>query len=293
MGFEPISMAVGAGIKVGSALIGWLLDHGQRAEAERLMAEADRLGMDIDAPEFQKLSYSMLPPETLNMFQADPRVQQAFNASYDKLGQIADGGGLTTEDRAVQNRTDSDAARRTHSAYARINQDMASTGNTGGGADVAMRLAAAQDAGNRYHQNSMDASGRAQNRAFDAIMGRAQLAGSQRSADHQEALAKLRIYEYNNNLKNRQMEQNNEAGQINYQNKVNDSERKAGILRGKAKRTSESGVGHIFSGVGDAVGSTIASIGSMGGGGPPAATPAPTSSYQLDPLKFKWDPSYG
>lgn len=175
-----------------------------RADAEaQARGILDRARNDfgkIDLPTLEQITNQELGPSAFEKLKTDTRLAQAQYGALDKLGEYANGG-LTLQDQATLNAAMGKVARQEGAGREAIRENMAARGTLGSGAELAMSLQNQQGAAERANQMGMDAAGRAQQRALDALISRGQMAGQIRGQEFNEgaraAEAKDLINRYN------------------------------------------------------------------------------------------------
>jgi hypothetical protein len=214
----PALMAASVAAPIIGSGIGALASRGDQERADKARQEAlnQILNLQLPTVESQELALEkqkiagVLAPEMEGTVQqdqsamagisTDPRLRQA---QMNALSSLTDLGttGLTSADRAallnIRNQTEGDA----QAASASIMQNMAQRGMSGGGAELAARLAAAQGATNRGAQAGMDLAAQAQQKALQAMSSAgalgSQIEGQQFGQDAQKASAADAIARFN------------------------------------------------------------------------------------------------
>jgi hypothetical protein len=116
----------------------------------------------------------------------DPRLRETQMARLDDLNDIAKRGGLSLADEAALQRVRNQVAQADRGRRQAILANMDSRGLGGSGFELQAQLDSSQDATNRHSQESLDIAALGQQRALQAILSGADLAGSIRNADYQQ-----------------------------------------------------------------------------------------------------------
>lgn len=176
----------GMAAQVGGGLLGYFLSKGDQKTADRLEREALAKYGEVTEETIAKVAPQLIPPTELAKIQADPAYKEAQLGSFDALQAIIDGGGMTASDDAALNKVNNRLAEQENVARSRIQSEMDSRNIGGSGTELALLRASGQDKLQRQSEASMDQFGRAQDRAFDAIMSKGQMAGQMRGQDFGE-----------------------------------------------------------------------------------------------------------
>lgn len=218
----------GAAGQMGTAIAGEYMAGLDKKEQMRLMQRAmDEYGK-IDLPTLEKVIAQELGPTELSRIQGDPALRRMQTGALDELQRISTGGGLTLEDQANLARIRNQANHQATAGRARIRDDMAARGISGGGAELAMSLANEQGAAQRASSEGLNVAAMNQKRALDAILQRGRLAGDLRGQDFSEkaraAEAQDMINRYNAGVREKAQYYNAGLPQQQFDNRV----RKAG-----------------------------------------------------------------
>lgn len=139
----------------------------------------------LDVPKLQQLMGEALGPTELSKIQTDPALARAQHNALDKLGEQANGG-FNLQDEAELAAAMGKVGRQEAAGRGAIRENMAARGTLGSGAELAMQLQNQQGSANRANEVGMDAAGRSQSRAYDAMLQRGRLAGQMREQDYGE-----------------------------------------------------------------------------------------------------------
>ena len=280
-----ITMIIGLAISAGGAIVSEIGSAQERAYAESLMRQAmDETGK-INLPKLEQLTAEKLGTTNLSKIVTDPQLALAQYNSLNKMGEIADSGGMTMEDEAVLNKSLGRASQQNTANRNAISNQMASRGMSNSGAELAMMLDAQQDAADFSGQAAMDTAGMAQKRAFDAIMARGNMAGQMRAQEYGEksdaARAQDEIDRYNNQMKWQEGAYNNSMAQQGFQNQMQKQGElnkarmgMAGYQQAEADRQQQ-----VIAGTTNAAGQTVMGYGAMKYGPQGTKPPDPNNPY--------------
>lgn len=243
MGADFASMGGAAGGLVGG-IIGNIAAGGDQdqATASKLAALAALQGVDVPTVEQMRInlqkyqSAGNLNPSLEQLVQSgqsqfsninvDPRLK---NAQMQALLSLQDRGnmGLSASDRAALNETRLAASGQAQSQNAAILNSMASRGMAGGGAELAARLSANQNAQNQAAQGGDRIAAMAQQNALQAMSQAGALGSQIRGQDYQQSADAARANDYINmfnaqnsqNVNNQNTGIQNNAQLFNLQNK--------------------------------------------------------------------------
>jgi hypothetical protein len=231
--------AVAAIGSVGGALIGDRRAKKQQAAANAARAQALAQFADIETPEVEdhELFYEMLqsagdltPQQEAyvgdvvsELENLDPRLRQAQMQALSQIAGVAEEGGLTPADMAMQRELAREVESAAQARDAAILQDMAQRGVAGSGMELAARLRGAQGATERMASEDDKLLAQALNRQMQASQQAANMAGNVRGADVGEAQAMDAIRRFNlmnqQNLQGRNVDRGNQAQQFNLTNR--------------------------------------------------------------------------
>jgi hypothetical protein len=211
----------------------------------------------IDIPTLEQITNKELGPSAFEKIKTDARLSQAQYGALDKLGEYANGG-LTLNDQATLNAAMGKVSRQEGAGRNAIKNSMAARGTLGSGAELAMSLQNQQGSAERANQMGMDAAGKAQQRALEALMQRGELAGKMRSQDFSEQAQKAQaadiISRYNGT---RQSQGYRDLAGLQM-NRAQGMAGLAGPLAGSARNSGQIGADEI-AGIGSGVNQGIAS----------------------------------
>lgn len=180
----------------------WLKDiEASTIEGVDDMKWSDTDAVTVDGSEFENI-------------QGDPRLRDDQMASLGALQELANNGGMNSQDQANLARIQSQAGQADRGRREAILQNSAQRGMGGSGMELLAQLDSSQAATDRQSQEGLDVAGMAQDRALQAMMQGGSLAGNIRgqdySEDSQRAAAMDAISKFN-------------AGTINSNNQYNTS----------------------------------------------------------------------
>jgi hypothetical protein len=215
-----------------AGLLGDMFAGKDEAEQKYLLQKAmDEFG-NIDLPALKEVVAQELGPSAMEGLKADPQYAALERQGLDELLRIGRSGGMTLEDKANLNTTMGQASRVGRAGDARIRESMAARGQSGGGAELAMRMASNQGAAQRAHEGGMQVAGQAQKRALDSILEAGRMGGrmgerdfDQRSRAASAADARAR---HNADARTRADAYNTGLGQQQFGNKLAKASGKSG-----------------------------------------------------------------
>lgn len=165
--------------------------HGEE-EAGKLTAQQRKILQDvydkIAKGDFPQLKAQELAPSEAGAVGIDPGLQAAQRDSLNRMGDIVTSGGNTLEDRANQARAMGASAKQNSAMHQRVLESMARRGMGGSGAELVANLQNNQDSAERNNEAGMDAAANSQKRYYDAITGRAKMAGDMRTQDFDQKM---------------------------------------------------------------------------------------------------------
>jgi len=184
------------------------------------------------------MGYYTTADSGMNNVKVDPALRQAQMNALQNLENIGNSNGLTDADRALIASTDRDAAMQDKSRRDAILQNNAARGMAGSGNELLAQLASSQAATDRSNQNGLTVAGQAQQRALAALEQAGTLGGQMEGQDWQEqadkAKAQDQINQFNANVKNNSVQNNNQWKQQVFQNQSGIAANKANVLNGLA-----------------------------------------------------------
>lgn len=270
-------LLVSGGLEVGGGLIGRLLAQGDYDEARRLASMAmDQYG-NLDVPKLEALSRT-----ELSNVQADPVYAEAQRDVMSQLGEMAKDG-FTAADEAALNRITNQTNQQARGRRGAIAQSMAQRGMSGSGTELAMLLDSEQDSANRAQQQGLDVAAQAQQRIYDAIMGRGRAASQFRQQDYGEKAKAAEAQDYINRY-------NNNLPQQDYQNRLGLANAKAGAYGQAAANANNRGAGtqSTWGGIAHAAG-TGTRAAAMYGAPPSRTNTYRPEDYDEDGLLKAWE----
>ena len=248
---DPLTIAAIASVAapVISGAIGGGQANKQRKAGQKILDKAADQVYGLEVPDIADLQFDPtlaqyagdIDPALLSNMQdiesnygqitTDPRFAQAQYQSLGGLDELIAGGGMTAADKLAYQNATNDAAMQASREQGNIARDMAERGLSGGGNELAMRLASSQGAANRGAEAAQTQVATAQQRALDALLQRGQMGGQMEQADFnrqsEAARAKDQIAQFNRN--NAMETQRTNVGATNNMNIGNRDARQANI----------------------------------------------------------------
>lgn len=177
---------LGALISVLGAGAGAALSAADKAKVlELLQASRDEFGR-ISVPKLKELTATLQQDTQLAGIKDDPQYRQQQIAADQGLNDIIRGGGLTLADQAALNAIRNKVSRSESAGRNAIAGQMAARGTLDSGAMLSMSLDNQQDAANRAAAEGEATAGRAQARAYEAILARSRMAGEGMDRDYRQ-----------------------------------------------------------------------------------------------------------
>lgn len=205
----PLALAgIGAAASIGGALVGSAAAGSNReAAAAAAQKAADIISATGAPPDLSKQIYmeqfrsaGLLTPEMEKEINVQfEKVQRPNKQTLDAQIQALQGlsqsakGGMTAEERVAQNQIRDKQARENEAAKNSIIQNLAARGQAGGGAELALRLQAAQSGANQASEESDRVAAAAQARALQSLGMLGNLSGSMRGQEFSENQANANI----------------------------------------------------------------------------------------------------
>jgi hypothetical protein len=188
----PVGAAIGGGIGLLAGLFGGGDSAQEEANRIRQQILEEMAGVPLPTIEEQQVKYEefksqgrikpemeqfvSLDPSQMSKISTNPRLREAQLGALTKMRQVGQEG-LTPEDRMamgeIQRETEREAQARNESILQRGQQ----TGTSGAGAERAAQLISSQAQAERSQQGGQNIASQASQRALDAILKRAGLAG--------------------------------------------------------------------------------------------------------------------
>lgn len=253
---DPLTIgAIGLGVAGIAAVVGELMAQGKREEAQQYLQQAEASMDATQIPELQRAVAEQIGSTAFEQIKTDPALRRAQMGALSKLGQIAEEGGMTLEDKAALNQITGQLSRQQAGARQAIMENMAARGTLGSGAELAQRLSAQQESAQQASQRGLDVAAMAQRRALDAIMQRGQLGGSIRAQEYGEASNRAQaqdaIARYNADARQRAQAYNLDLPMQEYNmrrqrdlQKAAVKERRAATALGEAQETRQAAAGY-------------------------------------------------
>lgn len=281
MPIDPISAGVTAGGGLLGSLFGELFSAGDRWQARQAIERAMRGLQEVDDPVLRQMQAEQLGPSAYEDIRVDPALEGAQYGALGELDRIAQGGGLTLEDKVNLNQIEREQAQQNQARRQGILNLLARQGVNTGGASVAMQLGGAREQAERAALAGANTAADARRRATEAVLKRGQLAGQQRGQSFQEqdrrAAARDAIARYNASAREGAQRYNLGIPQQQFNNQMqraqaiaNASNGQAGFYQSQADRTRGM-ASDIGTGLGMATGAFL-------GGG---KQQAPATSYDM------------
>lgn len=202
----------------------------QQRILERMLKEFD----GINLPDVKSIVAEELGPQAMEGVFADDELKGLEREALDEMLRVGRSGGLTLEDKAALNTIRGKTDRSVNAAHQRIAEDMAARGQSGGGAELAMKLSANQGAAQRLGDEGLQIAGMAQRRARDAMLQGGQMASRMGERDFAEkarrAEAADRRAQYNAAARERANLYNANAPQQQFQNAMAKAAGKSGQM---------------------------------------------------------------
>ena len=155
--------------------------------------EAMKLSMDYLksvgklTPEYEQ-AFQQVDSE-MKGIELDPRTEEAQYRALNELSSIGDEGGLRLSDKASMEEAMTAAGVKERGAREAIDSSLKARGAYGSGAELASKLSATQDASTTGHLVGLNAAGKAQDRALQAIIAAGQLGGGMQANEFGRARA--------------------------------------------------------------------------------------------------------
>lgn len=197
--FGPYGTIIGG---LGGGLVGGFAggaakskEEQERRKQQRAQEEALARLKALQAPEYKEVKYGRMgQQEDMRSGMADLNIDQDLRnkqlAQMNALNDLANRGGLTTQDTANFNNFQMQAANADKGRRDAINQQARMSGMASGGNSLLAQLQSSQAASNQASQAGSQLSGMAQNRALDAIQRQGDIAGNVRGMDWQQKAQK-------------------------------------------------------------------------------------------------------
>ena len=258
---------IGMVAQVAGPVLGSKLAEKDKEEVLRILQEArDEFGR-ISIPRLQQLTLESLPPSEVAQIQEDPDFKRQMMAADSALEETTASGGLTLSDRAALNQILNRVSQQESAGRNAIEQKMQAQGALNSGARLTMQLANQQNAANQASQMGEAMAGQAQKRAYQAILDRANLAGTNSNRDwereRQKAAARDAINRSNVEIQNLTRTYNANIPQQNFNNQVALARGQAGASSPLASHLSQQAdtTQSQWSQTGNAVGNIAGGIG--------------------------------
>lgn len=194
-------------------------EGGDKNKDDRLVAEAMAILESVKVPTQSEMQYRLqravevgeldpiqaqqilADPNMWDKVQAPPETKAAQYKVMERLGQIAEAGGLDAQARARLERIAAEEGMQERGAREAIMQQAAQQGRAGGGLDLAQRLIAQQGSAGRRSMRDTEVAAEAERRALEALMAQGQMAGQIRGQEvgeqERQAAARQAIQQFN------------------------------------------------------------------------------------------------
>ncbi len=167
-----------------ASVIGALIGSGEDAKAQQVRQDAlDAYGPEL-LPHLEKAEAQELEGTAFSQLQEDGSLRSRQLQTLAGLENVVKNEGMTEADRAANQLAFNDASGRTESVTRGIENSMAQRGQTGGPADYALKLQAAQGSTNQAANMARANTGDARMRALRALESGGNLAGEVRGQDY-------------------------------------------------------------------------------------------------------------
>ena len=233
---DPITMgAISAGGSILGGVLGGIFSGGDKDKAEAALNEAENLIKAVGLPpneakEVYREAFrqaGVLVPELeqaiefdhLKKIQEQPEMRQKQQVALDAITQLSRTG-LSLEDRAALNKIRTEAAQDAQAKSNQIIQQMAQRGQAGGGAELAMQIAAQQQGVQSQAEANDRIGAQASSAQRDALAKLFSGAGQMREADLNLASQNVGIENKGIDFKNLNSQQRNRYN-TNLQNEIN------------------------------------------------------------------------
>ena len=218
----------GAEAKLQAAIAEFTRLEGRMPTAEEMQVVVQKF---VEAGELtpSQAETVLLGPSAYEDINLDPTTRAAQADALRELGSIYNQGGLTASDKAKIMEIQDEIDTTNRGAQLAIGQNAAARGVGGSGLELAMRLNAQQQAATTGARRSTDVAALAEQRALEALMGKANLGAQMRGQDFGEASriaeAKDAIARFNTGNRqsviNANVDRRNDAQKFNLTNRQN------------------------------------------------------------------------
>ncbi len=167
-----------------TSVMGALIGAGEDAKAQQVRQEAmDAYGPEL-LPHLEQAQAQQIDGTAFGQLQEDGTLRSRQLETLAGLENVVENEGMTEADRAANQLAFNDASGRTESVTRGIQNSMAQRGQTGGPADYALQLQAAQGSTNQAANMARANTGDARMRALRALESGGNLAGQVRGQDY-------------------------------------------------------------------------------------------------------------
>ncbi len=285
--------AAGTVVQAGMAGMAILQNEIARGNADEALRRAAQ-AWNIPLPVLQQMVAEQMGPSAMEGVYSDPALAGAQTDALAQFKDIADSGGMTTEDRVNNEMLQRDAAQRAQAQRQSIVNVLARSGQAPGGVSAALQLGAARDQQEAGALAGAKTAGDARRRAIEAVLQRGKMAGDVRSQGFNEATQRAtaadRIAQYNAGAKERAQRYNLGIPQQQFQNQTALAAGRAGgqnnIAANETRAAAASGQG--LSNFGTGIAQAIPAFAGMANGGSSGGSdpygPGPTGPYSSAPV---------
>lgn len=181
-------MDYGTLIQLAMSMYGEQAAKNMTAEQLRIFERQVNAMEGLQLPDLQQLKPEQLGPSASGGIEADPHTKQTEEDVLAEMGNLYGSGGLDFRDKASLAELLDSANQQAQSQQAGIRQQLQGTGQLGSGADIAMRMGAAQGAAQRGGDAAMKQASIAAGRRMDLLHSRGSMASSMRGEDFNERM---------------------------------------------------------------------------------------------------------
>lgn len=241
----------------------------------------DRFGdySKLQTPNYATLTPQQVGPSALGAIQPDAMARGDEQQAIGQMQDIANRGGLNLSDRNALNQLEQNLSRSATARDQSLANQFASRGQLGSGQQLAMSLAANQNAAQNANQKGEGIAAQAQDRAMKAVLQKAEASRAMSNDDYRRKAAAAEandaIARYNSSMRADATKYNNTEQNQGYQNQLEKLRGETGLtdslnsaLLGSGKQQANTIAG-MAGATGGLVGSLagLARSGGKGGGG--------------------------
>jgi hypothetical protein len=219
-----VAPLIAAGVSAAGSLLSGIDWNGDRAAQRRMIENLIRRAGEIKLPELERLRAETLGPSAQESVYSDPTLEATQYDALGQLGNIADSGGYTLEDRALNEELQREAAQKATNHRQAIQAMLARQGNGSGAISAAMQMGSAREQADRASKAGLHTASQAQKRALEAMMARAKTAGGMREQQFGEKSRRAQAHDaidrYNAGARSNANAYNAGLSQQNFQNSM-------------------------------------------------------------------------